>query len=352
MTRPNDTRVLEYLGEILRTTKSTNQYEQVLHLVVDRIVRLYRPQTCAVILIDPATEYLNVENSIGLSYTFCKAFRRKLAVGTVGEILWTGNPVVIADAKDDPDRAQEVQLEHPLASCVCVQIAVDHQTLGYLHIDDREPFAFMQRDVAILQTFADLAAVAIQKARLHDENLRLDTIDRDTGLEKYSAFIQRLQSELAEAQAYQEHLSVILLDVDNYKSILGTYGYENAQQFLRELATVLRGELRRIDASGRYGFDEFIILLAKSDRESAVQFAQKLCRTVEGKAFVGGTIRTTVSIGLATYPNNGLTLDDLLLTAKHALFEAQRAGRNRVCSYPAEWYASRSVLDHHENTPA
>lgn len=339
MERMHETMALDYLGEILQTAKSSNQYEQTLHLIVDRIVRLYRPQTCAVILIDPTTEYLNVENSIGLSYTFCKEFRRKLAVGLIGEVLWTGKPIVIADRSKEPQRAAELQLEQPFESCVCVQIGVDNRSLGYLHVDSRHPNAFSRRDVCIMQIFADLAALAIHKARLHDENLHLDTIDHDTGLEKYNAFIRRLETELAGAASFGENVSVMILDVDNYKTILGTYGYENALQCLKELGALVRAELRSIDACGRYGFDEFIVMLSRTNLDSAVQFAQKLCRAVEASRFVGGTIRTTVSIGLATFPQNGQTLNDLLVTAKRALFEAQRAGRNNVFFYPAEWYA-------------
>lgn len=337
-------KLISYIAEIVHTIRSSNQYEQALHLITDRLVRLYQAQTCAVILIDPATEYLSIENSVGLSHTYCKAFRRKLAVGSIGEVLWTGKPIFIADASREPLLAKEIQLEHEFDSCACVQIAVDHRTLGYLHVDGKYPHALTDDDLPLLQAFADVAGIAINKARLHDENLRLDVIDHDTELEKSTAFIRKLEAALAGAKTFDERLSVIILDVDNYKEILGTFGYENALRCLKEMGKLLRGELRCIDAAGRYGFDEFIAMLAKTDLEKAVQFAQRFCRIVQETPFVNNTIRTTVSIGVATYPQNGTTLDDLLLTAKHALLEAQRAGRNSVFFYPAEWYASARAM--------
>jgi diguanylate cyclase (GGDEF)-like protein len=335
---------MQYFGETLAVLKSSNQYEQTLHLLVDRITRMYKCQTCAVVLIDPKTEYLNIENSIGLSYTFCKAFRRKLATGAIGEVLWTGKPVFLAQRSDDPERANEIQLENPFESCICIQIEVDHRTLGYLHIDSREKNGFVKEDIPTFQTLADLAGIAINKSRLHDENLRLDTTDRDSGLEKYSSFVQKLQVGMERAKQFDEHFSVLLLDVDNFKVILGTYGYDAATKFLRELGNLVRTELRTIDASGRYGFDEFIVMLAKTEMEQGVDFAQKLCQKIERTLFVENAIQTTVSIGVAAYPQNGTTKDDLILSAKHALFEAQRAGRNSVFFYPAEWFASESVL--------
>ncbi len=337
-------KLMRYVAEIVHTIKSTNQYEQALHLITDRLVRLYRTQTCAVILIDPATEYLRIENSVGLSHTYCKAFRRTLAVGRIGEMLWTGKPIFIDDARREPLVAAEIRLEHEFDVCACLQIAVDHRTLGYLHVDGRYPHTFSCDDLPILQAFADMAGIAVDKARLHDENLRLDVIDHDTGLEKYTAFIRKAEAALTGARSFNEHLSLMIMDVDNYKDILGTFGYESALRCLKEMARLLRGELRCIDAAGRYGFDEFIAMLVKTDLASAVQFAQRFCRAVEGTPFVNNAIRTTVSIGVATFPQNGSTLDDLLLTARHALLEAQRAGRNSVFFYPAEWYASERAL--------
>ncbi|MER3524072.1 MAG: hypothetical protein C4326_08380 [Ignavibacteria bacterium] len=338
------TKLWDYIAEIVRTIKTSNQYEQAVHLVVDRIVRLYQAQTCAVILIDPSTEYLHVENSIGVSHTFCKSFRKKFAVGAIGEVLWTGRPFLIAERTREPMLAEEVQLEHAFDSCVCVQIGVDHRTLGYLHVDCTQPQALTREDVPRLQMFADLAGIAINKTRLHDEYLRLDTIDHDTELEKYTAFVRKFETALSGARAFNEPLAVLMMDVDNYKEILGTFGYERAVQFLKELGKLLRAELRSIDACGRYGFDEFIAMLVKTDLEQAVFFAQRFCRTVQDAVFVNNLVKTTVSIGVAAHPWNGQTTQDLLLTAKHALFEAQRAGRNNVFFYPAEWYASEHIV--------
>lgn len=335
---------LEYFGAVLKLVKSSNQHEEVLHLLVDRIARLYKVQTCAVILIDPKSEYLHVENSIGLSHTFCKAYRRHLSVGKIGELLWTGAPIFLSGGTYEKTLAEEVQLEHPFASCVCVQIAADHQTLGYLHIDSKEPSAFARRDLPLLQAYADIAAIAIHKSRLHDENLRLDTIDRDTGLEKYTSFVVKLEAALERAKHFDERFALLIMDVDNYKTILGTYGYDTALAFLRELGQMLLASHRSIDASARYGFDEFILLLARTEMDAAVDFAREFCSKVEATTFASNRIRTTISIGVSAFPQNGRTVDDLVQTAKKALFEAQRAGRNNVFFYPEEWYVSEGVL--------
>jgi diguanylate cyclase (GGDEF)-like protein len=335
----HDSLCFRFFSEILSALKSTNQHEKVLSLIVDRTVRLFHCQTCAVILIDPATEYLSVESSSGLSLTFCNAFRRQIATAAVGRLLWTGQPALVHEAHAEGALTAELQLEHPFGSCACMPIAVDQRPLGYMFVDSREPGAFSSQDLPVLQIFADLAGIAIVKARLFEENLRLDTIDHETGLEKYLPFLERLRLALERARAAREPFGVLLLDVDNFKQIVNTYGYEVSRVLLRELAAALREDLRPLDVAARYGFDEFILLLEGTDLERAVAAAGSIVQKVSEREFTDRKIRSTVSIGVAAYPDNGISDDDLLTTAKRALFEAQRRGRNMVHHFLREWYA-------------
>ncbi|HCV44180.1 MAG TPA: hypothetical protein DGH68_11900, partial [Bacteroidetes bacterium] len=112
----------------------------------------------------------------------------------------------------------------------------------------------------------------------------------------------------------------------------------------KELGDLMATHLRSIDAAGRYGFDEFIITLGKSGLEQGVAFARNLARAVEEHPFTPQKIASTISIGVAAYPDNGKSMDKLLTAARNALFEAQRSGRNKVFHYVSEWDAERAVL--------
>lgn len=330
MTHTKSDECLNFVSEILNLLKSANQYEKVLSLIVDRVVRMYHCQTCAIILVDPATEYLQVAISHGLSATFENAFRRKLATDIIGKLLWTGQPVIIGQSERQPELAAGVQLEVPFGSCLCVQISADHRTLGYLQAETKESGIFSEEDIRPLQAFADFAGVAVNKARLYEENLRLDTIDHDMGLDKYSAFLEKLGISLSRAQETKEDVALILMDVDNFKHIALTYGHETSKQLLKEFASIVRSHLRVIDAAGRYGFDEIAILREKTTKNDAFEFAEKMRKAIEGASLTINKIQTTVSIGLALFPEHARTEKELLLSAKEALYEAQRSGRNRV----------------------
>lgn len=337
-------KALTHLSEILEVLRSTNQHEQVLHLIVDRLVRLYKCQVCAVVLIDNKTEYLSIENSHGLSWTYCKEFRRKLATGPIGEMLWTGRPIFITDPASPCD---DVRLEHPFGSCIIVQVAVDQRTLGYLYADTESSGVLRHEDIPVFQAFANAAALALHKSHLHDENIHLDKIDHDTGLEKYEAFIEKVRTSFERAERFQESFAIVLLDVDNFKSMSKTYGYETSRQFLKELGALIGTHLRSIDSAGRYGFDEVMITLARASLQDAAAFAHTLCRAVQDCAFTPHEINSTVSIGVAAYPDNGRSIDKLLTSAKRALFEAQRAGRNNVFHYASEWDANQATICEH-----
>jgi diguanylate cyclase (GGDEF)-like protein len=334
---------LGYLADILGLLRSTNQYEQVLHLIVDRLSRSYHCQSCAVILIDRKTEYLNIENSIGLSWTFCKEFRRKIATGAIGRLLWTGAPVLLRQGNDP--LMEEVRLEHVCGSCVAVQVTIDQRAIGYLQIEWMEEDAFTGDDIRSIQAFADAAGLAVNKSLLHFENMHLNTVDHETGLEKYGSFLEKLRTSFHRAEVFGETFALLLLDVDNFKTLSKTYGYESSLDFLKELGSLVRSHMRAIDVAGRYGYDEIILTIANSGLENAVTFARTLGKVVEDHPFTTRRIASTISIGVAAYPANGTTLEDLLTSAKHALFEAQRAGRNKVYQAVSDRLAEEVTLE-------
>jgi diguanylate cyclase (GGDEF)-like protein len=336
MTSLKSEECLNFVSEILGLLKSTNQHEEVLHLIVDRIVRMYRCQSCAVVVVDQETEYLNIALGYGLSHTISKAFRRKLATGAIGKLLWTGAPILIVDSEADPQQAEEVKLENPFGSALCVQITADHRTIGYLHVDAKGKHVFTAEDVRVLQSFADFAAVAIHKSQLFEANLRLDRIDHETNLEKYAPFLERIHASIERSRTLHESFGLMILDVDNFKHVAPTYGYDSSRKLLKQMADLITSRLRNVDAAGRYGFDEIIVLRANSDLVEAVLFADELRGAVERSMFTSREIRTSVGVGVAVYPRHAATIDALLLAVKQALFEAQRSGRNKVAHFVEE----------------
>jgi diguanylate cyclase (GGDEF)-like protein len=321
---------LHFFSEILSILHSSHEPERIVSLIVDRIVRMFGCQTVAVVRINTETEYLQISTNYNVSHRFEKEFRRSLGTGAVAKMLSTGKPILILDAEHEPELATEIQLEYPFRSAVCLQISAELRPLGYLHADAREPGIFTSQDLRILQSLADLISIALNKAYLYEKNLRLDRIDHETELEKYAPFLERLHTSIARAEESHESLSLFILDVDNYKQLGGTYGYDASKKMLREMAGLVKAHLRPIDVASRYGFDEIIVLRESASLESTMVFADGLRKNIEETEFAQKGIHTTVSIGVAAYPQNARSEKELLLAVKKALYDAQRSGRNRI----------------------
>ena len=183
-----------------------------------------------------------------------------------------------------------------------------------------------------------MSGIALHKYWLTEENLRLERFDSETGVEKYSAFQERLRTAVERGVQFREAFAVVLIDVDNFKSIGNTYGYKATRELLKAVAGIIRGNIRLMDVAGRFGFDEFVILRENIRPEEAEEFADTIRSTVEQTPLTDHGINSTVSIGVALFPHHGKTGEELIVAAKKALFEAQKGGRNRVMTFPAIRY--------------
>lgn len=162
-------------------------------------------------------------------------------------------------------------------------------------------------------------------------------VDYLTGLFNRRHFMDQGQAELARAQRYASPLSLLMLDVDHFKSINDRYGHKTGDLVLQKLSTMMRETLRTIDVIGRIGGEEFAILLPETTLEKAVEAAERLRETIADSDVIletGLPLRFTVSIGVVTLKERESDLDMLLSLADSMLYQAKESGRNRVCAPP------------------
>ena len=168
-----------------------------------------------------------------------------------------------------------------------------------------------------------------QKEQLED----LVSIDSLTGIYNRRYMVESLARELSRAQRENELISVLMLDIDNFKDFNDTYGHDGGDTLLRYLADYLRRNTRMEDIICRFGGEEFVVVLPNIRHQDAVQKAEVIRDGISALAVLhlGRLLHNcTVSIGVASYPHNGRTADSLLKAADEALYAAKRAGRNSV----------------------
>lgn len=156
-----------------------------------------------------------------------------------------------------------------------------------------------------------------------------------TSLYNHRYFQEALARELARARRYQKECSVIFMDVDNFKIYNDTNGHPEGDRLLSTLSALISAHLRCTDLAARYGGEEFVLLLPETQKESALRIAEEVRVKVEGHDFRGGETqplgRVTVSLGVASFPQDGNDPSAVVESADRMLYRAKHGGKNRVC---------------------
>ena len=184
---------------------------------------------------------------------------------------------------------------------------------------------------------AHTLAAMLQAAEIRFSRAEVEAItDGLTGLYNHGHLHERLEEELERARRRKSKLSLLLCDCDQFKTYNDDYGYRAGDAALGRIARIIETCSRRVDLAARYGGEEFALALVDTDAAGALTVAERLRREIEATSARGGR-PLTVSIGVATCPDDGSSRDELLEKADWAMHAAKRAGGNRVRPSPTTW---------------
>lgn len=206
-----------------------------------------------------------------------------------------------------------------------------------------EPFSKHQYD--ILSMIVSTLTLALRNSEVHREAQAMATIDSLTGLFNKRYFSDMLDREFKGTMRYQTPVSLIMMDLDNFKMINDRYGHQAGDAVIKEISAMLTKSLRDIDVPARYGGDELAIILPETGAEQAFFVAKRLKRLFEQNPikYRGNSITVTASIGISSCPNSSIkTVEDMISEADKALYDAKKCGRNRI--------ESKDNIFNHDNT--
>ena len=227
-----------------------------------------------------------------------------------GEVLHVGRP-------DDDDE----RLELPLVA--------GQTSFGTLILSGPR---FGEEQLRVANSLAAQAVIALENARLHSIVERQALVDGLTGLANRRHFEDALALELARAKRFGTPLTIVLADLDDFKAVNDRHGHTAGDRVLREFAAVVLETLREVDLAGRWGGEEFALLLTGTDARGGAQLAERLRAVIHSRAILlpdGGTIGITASLGVSSYPAAG-TAEELFDAADRALYQAKSRGKDRV----------------------
>lgn len=215
---------------------------------------------------------------------------------------------------------------------MAVPVRAQGVVAGVLRVGGDPGPAFTQDDLRLLDILGSLASLSLENSALFHRVQESALRDNLTGLWTHKAFQDHLEAAILEASRYNQPLSVILADVDHFKSINDNYGHPAGDQILRGFADVLQRHVRDVDIVSRYGGEEFIILLLQTPAAEASRVAEEIRTDLESQRFgvSGSVVSVTASFGVATFPSDATSGQQLIRTADERLYAAKKAGRNRV----------------------
>jgi two-component system, cell cycle response regulator len=250
-----------------------------------------------------------------------RGLRIKLGHGITGAAVRDQVLIVSNDAHTDARAAHVPGTELTPEAIICVPLTARGDSVGALSLYRRgRARAFAQGEVELVEHFADVAAIALHNARTMAELERLASTDDLTGLANRRRFHEELRRECAAAGRHGTPLSLLLLDLDNFKKINDSHGHEVGDRVLRSVATLLTRRVRASDVAARIGGDEFAVLLPQTDERQAAELARGLARYLESKA--ESPVPLSVTIGAASTPRSAC--GELLSEADHLLYAEKR----------------------------
>lgn len=246
-----------------------------------------------------------------------------------------GQSLLITDTQAEPSllpRLEENPQQRAVRSVISAPLVLDQEVLGALTLTALSPAIFLEADLQLLTSFAATATAAIHNAILYSETQNLATTDPLTGQLNRRTFFELGQREIERFQRFGRPLSWIMFDIDLFKQINDTYGHAAGDQVLTTIVERCCRVIRHVDILGRYGGDEFVILLPETDHRMASDIADRIRVAVHGSPITtdAGPVSVSISVGITEATRETADLGLLLNKADQALYKSKRTGRNTI----------------------
>jgi diguanylate cyclase (GGDEF)-like protein len=325
-------RELTLLFDLSRRLVSTLELDRLIAIVIELIGRGLGDHGFALLLAEHGTGDLVVR---GVSSLEEGVIGTRIAAGE-GPAGWAArerSTLLVPDTREDARKPVLPWQGGAAGSILAIPLMHQDACGGVLAFFRPSPDAFPPDEVRLLEAVAGQAAIAIENARLHQQMVRLSQTDALTGAQNRRSLFSRLEMERERCDRFDHTMALVLLDVDHFRLFNERSGHAAGDDILRRVARVLAGAVRKVDLVARYAGEEFAILVPRADRAAAIAAGEKLRSAVAAAAIPHegvGPGHVTVSVGVASFPEDAGDVATLVDCADAALFAAKRAGRDVV----------------------
>ncbi len=331
-------KILSSISDLSRSIAPVLNHESLIQIILEKSTQLLKAEQGSLMLLNSDTSELLVEAEKGITDIPTEEIRLRKGEGLSGQVLESGEPLLVEDIETDPRIKQKNRSRYKTKSFMIVPLRIEDRIAGVLNLSDKSTGdVFTENDMKLLNSFTASAAIAIERSILYKQNEELKKIsvtDPLTNIYNRRYMNQRLTEEIIRFNRYRQPFSFLMIDIDGFKKYNDTFGHVTGDKALRLVANTLSQGLRSIDIAARFGGDEFAIILPRTPKIDAIHIAERLRENTniaplfkEAGLPVG---EMTISLGLASYPDDASSMSELIEKTDQALYLAKKGGGNRL----------------------
>ena len=326
---------VEHLYDVIKEAGSTLNVQEMIELARDFTERMFELPHFMMGAVSNDGRRYESRIASGCDENFLKTLEIEPDSHQLGAKLTREcKPLWIRSLSDDPHFSKWKHL--PIRSFVFLPFLVQERVIGFLCSFSAHEDFMDEEKFSNLQVFCNQISIGLQKSLLYEKVQKLSITDGLTKLLSHRHFKLRLEEEIVLATRYSSELSLLIMDIDHFKHYNDTFGHVAGDHVLMEMAKILQVKSDVTHLAARYGGEEMVLVAAETSKEQAMELAEKLRKAVESHPFPVGkeTTQVTISVGVATFPQDSSTMLDLIAKADQALYAAKSRGRNQVVAYP------------------
>ncbi len=323
---PKDLRVFH---DVARALTSSLDLDSILGAIMQQMEQFFEPESWSLLIVDEEQQNLYYAVAAGKS-SQDRNLRVDMGEGIAGWVAKHGEAVIVSDPASDSRFAAYAA---SVRCAICIPLRSRDQTLGVIELVNYRAATLTTETTAFLRVLCDYAAIAIQNVRAVERIQELTITDDCTGLYNSRHLFSVTEIELERSRRFNLPFSLIFIDLDHFKRVNDLYGHLTGSRLLAEIARTIKHNVRGIDSAFRYGGDEFIVLLPQTGKDAALEVTQRLLHSLHETRYLlseGLEVRMLASFGIASYPEDGNTIQEIIGAADEMMYLVKNSSRGNI----------------------
>jgi diguanylate cyclase (GGDEF)-like protein len=338
---PKDLRVFH---DVARALTSSLDLDSILRAIMLQMEQFFEPESWSLLIVDDQQQNLYYAVAAGESSSD-RNLRVRMGEGIAGWVAQHGELVIVSESGQEIipgfEPSSEVRFHlpsdtrsaSPVRSVICMPLRWQERTLGVIELLNYRVDTLTGETMAFLHVLCDYAAIAIQNVRAVERIQELTITDDCTGLFNSRHLFSVTESEIERSRRFSLPFSLIFIDLDHFKNVNDLHGHLTGSRLLSEIAATIKHSVRGIDSAFRYGGDEFIVLLPQTGKDAALDVTQRLLHALRETRYLvteGLELQMTASFGIASYPEDGETIQDIIGAADQMMYLVKNSSRGNI----------------------